>query len=53
MKKVIGISNTTKRKHDLEVQKTRRIKIMHRYSLKEKKMDIEMQKIVLKKEVQQ
>lgn len=49
----MGVSATTKRKHDLEVQETRQIKIMHCYSLKEKKMDIEAQKIALEKEVQQ
>ena len=53
MEKVVGVSATTKRKHDLEVQETRRIKITHRYSLKEKKLDIEAQKIALEKEVQQ
>ncbi len=53
MEKVIGVSATTKRKHDLEVQETRRIKMTHCYSLKEKKIDIEAQKIALEKEVQQ
>ncbi len=53
MKKVMGVSVTTKRKHDLEIQETRRIKITHHYSLKEKKIDIEAQKIALEKEVQQ
>ncbi len=48
----MGVSATTECKHDLEVQETRRIKIMHCYSLKEKKMDIEAQKIALEKEVQ-
>ena len=48
----MGVSATTKRKHDLKIQKTRQIKMMHHYSPKEKKMDIEAQKIVLEKEVQ-
>ncbi len=37
----MGVSATTKRKHDLEIQETRRIKITHHFSLKEKKIDIE------------
>lgn len=41
MEKVIGVSTTTKRKHELEIQETHQIKIIHCYSLKEKKMDIE------------
>ncbi len=49
----MGISATTKRKHDLEIQETRRIKIIHHYSLKEKRIDIEAKKIALEKEVQQ
>lgn len=42
---------TTKRKQDLEVQETSRIKIMHRDFLKEKKIDIRARKIALEKEV--
>lgn len=53
MEKVMGVSATTKCKYNLKIQETRWIKITHQYSLKEKKMDIEAQKIVLKKEVQQ
>ncbi len=49
----MGVSATTKRKHDLEIQETRRIKITYHYSLKEKKTDIEAQKIALEKKVQQ
>lgn len=47
------ISTTTKRKHDLEIQKTCQLKIIYCYSLKEKKMDIKVQKITLEKKVQQ
>ncbi len=48
----MGVSVTTKRKHDLEIQETRRIKIPHHYFLKEKKIDIEVEKIALEKEIQ-
>ncbi len=51
MEKVIGVSTTTKRKHYLEIQKTRKIKITYHYSLKEKKKDIEAKMIALEKEV--
>ena len=47
------VNATTKRKHDLEIQETCQIKIIYRYSLKEKKMDRKTQKIALEKEVQQ
>lgn len=53
MEKVTKVNTTTKYKHDLEVQETCQIKILHCYFLKEKKMDIETQKIALEKEVQQ
>ncbi len=49
----MGVSASTKCKHDLEIQETRQIKITHHYFLKEKNIDIEAQKIVLEKEVQQ
>ena len=49
----MGVSTITKRKHNLEIQETRQIKIMHHYSLKKKKINIELQKIALEKEVQQ
>lgn len=49
----MGVNATAKCKHDLEIQETRSIKIMHRYSLKEKKIDIEAQKIALEKKIQQ
>lgn len=37
MKKIIEVSTTTKRKHNLETQKTYQIKILYYYSLKKKK----------------
>lgn len=48
----MGVGTTTKRKHNLEIQETCQIKITYHYSPKEKKIDIEAQKIVLEKKIQ-
>lgn len=49
MENVIRVSAITKCKYDLEVQKTCQIKMIYCYFWKEKKIDIEAQKIALRK----